>query len=334
MTVYAEPRLLPCGDRAISVELADEIGREVNARVLALDYLIRADGVPGHRRDRAELSRAARRITTRSAMGYADLRARLTTLAAKARPDVLPPARTVELPCCYDEAPRLRAGGGRRAPRAHRRGGRALHAGGRLLRRLHRLHARPALSLGLPDPLAHPPPRATAAQDAAGQRQHRRHAVLHLLGGEPRRVLGARADAGAALRSRGGGPDPPARRRPRALPRDRSRRVRRDHGRGGGGELPARHRGGRPCPAGPTRHSLRDVLARYQRRRVASSAPRASARSFAHTTLSATISEPANVPKPQSVDAMTRSGRPPRRRPGRSGRRRPRGARRSWSSCR
>jgi len=48
----------------------------------------------------------------------------------------------------------------------------------------------------------------------------------------------------------------------------------------------------------------------YQMRRLASSAPRASVRSFSHTTLSATISEPAKVPKPQSVDAMTRSGSP------------------------
>ena len=47
MTIYAEPRLLPCGDRVLSVELADEIGRDVTSRVLALDYLIRADGVPG-----------------------------------------------------------------------------------------------------------------------------------------------------------------------------------------------------------------------------------------------------------------------------------------------
>ena len=43
MTIYGEPRLLPCGDRAISVELGDEISREVTARILALDYLIRRD---------------------------------------------------------------------------------------------------------------------------------------------------------------------------------------------------------------------------------------------------------------------------------------------------
>src|SRR5439155_6035471 len=41
MTIYAAPRLLPCGDRAVSVELGDEISREVNARVLALEYLVR-----------------------------------------------------------------------------------------------------------------------------------------------------------------------------------------------------------------------------------------------------------------------------------------------------
>jgi KipI family sensor histidine kinase inhibitor len=37
------------------------------------------------------------------AVGYAELRARLRALAARARPEVLPPSRTVELPCCYDE---------------------------------------------------------------------------------------------------------------------------------------------------------------------------------------------------------------------------------------
>jgi len=32
--LYAEPRILPAGDLAVSVELADEISREANARVL------------------------------------------------------------------------------------------------------------------------------------------------------------------------------------------------------------------------------------------------------------------------------------------------------------
>src|SRR5262249_53441289 len=47
VTIYAEPRLLPCGDGAVSVELADEIGRLVSARVLALDYLLGQEKSPG-----------------------------------------------------------------------------------------------------------------------------------------------------------------------------------------------------------------------------------------------------------------------------------------------
>ncbi len=102
MTIYAQPRLLPCGDRALSVELADEIGREVTARVLALDYLIRADGVPGIV-ETVPSYRALLVYYDPLAVAYAELRARLTILAAKARPDVLPPSRTVELPCCYGD---------------------------------------------------------------------------------------------------------------------------------------------------------------------------------------------------------------------------------------
>ena len=45
--IYPEPRLLPCGDLAVSVELADEINREVNARVLALEYLLQQKADPG-----------------------------------------------------------------------------------------------------------------------------------------------------------------------------------------------------------------------------------------------------------------------------------------------
>ena len=69
MTIYAEPRLLPCGDRALSVELADEIGRDVTSRVLALDYLIRADGVrASSRRCRATARSSCTTIRSRSGM--------------------------------------------------------------------------------------------------------------------------------------------------------------------------------------------------------------------------------------------------------------------------
>ena len=98
--IYPEPRLLPCGDLAVSVELADEINREVNARVLALEYLLQQKAVPGITETLP---------TYRSLLVYYDpaviaadeLKAILRALAAEARPEVLPPARMVELPCCY-----------------------------------------------------------------------------------------------------------------------------------------------------------------------------------------------------------------------------------------
>lgn len=98
--IYPEPRLLPCGDLAVSVELADEINREVNARVLALEYLLQQKAVPGITETLP---------TYRSLLVYYDpaviaadeVNATLRALAAEARPEVLPPARTVELPCCY-----------------------------------------------------------------------------------------------------------------------------------------------------------------------------------------------------------------------------------------
>lgn len=102
MTIYAEPRLLPCGDRALSVELADEIGRDVTSRVLALDYLLSADGVPGIV-ETVPSYRALLVYYDPLVIGYAELATRLTALAAQARADVLPPSRTVELPCCYGD---------------------------------------------------------------------------------------------------------------------------------------------------------------------------------------------------------------------------------------
>jgi KipI family sensor histidine kinase inhibitor len=100
MTIYAEPRLLPCGDRALSVELGDEIGREVNARVLALEYLVRQEGLRGVV-ETVPTFRSLLVYYDPFAVDVEDLGAALRALAARARPDVLPPARTVELPCCY-----------------------------------------------------------------------------------------------------------------------------------------------------------------------------------------------------------------------------------------
>ncbi len=100
MTIYHEPRLLLCGDRAISVELGDEIGREVNARVLALDFLIQQEAVAGVT-ETVPSYRSLLVYYDPLVVNYESLRSALERLAARARPDVLPPSRIVELPCCY-----------------------------------------------------------------------------------------------------------------------------------------------------------------------------------------------------------------------------------------
>ena len=100
MTIYNDPRLLPCGDRAMSVELGDEISREVNSRVLALDYLIRQEAVAGIT-ETVPSFRSLLVYYDPLVIGYEDLCSSLQRLALRARPEVLPPSRIVELPCCY-----------------------------------------------------------------------------------------------------------------------------------------------------------------------------------------------------------------------------------------
>lgn len=93
-------RFLPAGDLAVSVELGDEISREVNARVLALEYLIRQKGLPGVL-ETVPTFRSLLVYYDPFVVGYEELVAGLTALVPEARPEVLPPARTVEIPCCY-----------------------------------------------------------------------------------------------------------------------------------------------------------------------------------------------------------------------------------------
>jgi inhibitor of KinA len=98
--IYPPPRFLPCGDLAVSVELADEISLEANARVLALEYLIRQRRVAGIT-ETLPTYRALLVYYEPAEIGFDALTATLRALAAEARPEVLPPARHVELPCCY-----------------------------------------------------------------------------------------------------------------------------------------------------------------------------------------------------------------------------------------
>ena len=101
MGIYAEPRFLPCGDQALSVELGDEIDREVNARVLALEYLIRQrqlDGVT----ETVPSYRSLLVYYDPLTVGWEALTRTLHALWREARPEILPPARTVAVPCCYE----------------------------------------------------------------------------------------------------------------------------------------------------------------------------------------------------------------------------------------
>jgi KipI family sensor histidine kinase inhibitor len=98
--MYSEPKFLPAGDLAVSVELGDEIIRAVNARVLALDYLIRQTRLPGVV-ETVPSFRALLVYYDPFVLGSEELAAALEALVHEARPEVLPPARTVEIPCCY-----------------------------------------------------------------------------------------------------------------------------------------------------------------------------------------------------------------------------------------
>jgi inhibitor of KinA len=86
---------------ALSVELGDEISLEINTRVRALEFLIREKGVAGV----VETVPSFRSLLVYydpGRTGYDTLCATLGALAEQASDAVLPPARRVELPCCYD----------------------------------------------------------------------------------------------------------------------------------------------------------------------------------------------------------------------------------------
>jgi inhibitor of KinA len=100
VTIFSEPRFLPCGDLAVAVELGDEISREMSARVLALDYLIQERRLAGVT-ETVPSFRSLLVYYDPFVVGPAALESALRDLAAEARAGVVPPVRSVELPCCY-----------------------------------------------------------------------------------------------------------------------------------------------------------------------------------------------------------------------------------------
>jgi KipI family sensor histidine kinase inhibitor len=98
--IFAEPRFRAAGDLAVSVELADEISREGNARVLTLERLLLERRLPG----------VVETVPTfRALLVHYDplvlpperLTGELQALAARLETAAPPPGRRVELPCAY-----------------------------------------------------------------------------------------------------------------------------------------------------------------------------------------------------------------------------------------
>lgn len=94
-------RFLPAGDLALSVELGDDISVDVNTRVRALEYLIEQKALPGVV-ETVPTYRALQVYYDPAVVGYDALCASLAALAQQASATAMPPAREVELPCCYD----------------------------------------------------------------------------------------------------------------------------------------------------------------------------------------------------------------------------------------
>jgi KipI family sensor histidine kinase inhibitor len=86
----------------VSVELGDEISPEINTRVRALAYLVERRGIPGVS-ETVPSYRALLVYYDPLAVEYDELCRRLRGLVDEATPSALPPARRVELPCCYDD---------------------------------------------------------------------------------------------------------------------------------------------------------------------------------------------------------------------------------------
>jgi KipI family sensor histidine kinase inhibitor len=95
-------RFLPAGDLAVCVELGEEISVEVNTRVRALEFLIQQKGLTGVVETVPTYSSLLVSYDPR-AIAYEALCASLAALVPQATTAVLPPARMVELPCCYDD---------------------------------------------------------------------------------------------------------------------------------------------------------------------------------------------------------------------------------------
>ena len=100
MGLYASPRLLPAGDGAVSIELADDISRDANARALTLERLLLEARLPGLV-DTVPTFRALLVHYDPLALPWTTLESTLRQLSARLADAPPPPGRRVELPCAY-----------------------------------------------------------------------------------------------------------------------------------------------------------------------------------------------------------------------------------------
>jgi KipI family sensor histidine kinase inhibitor len=100
MAIYGEPRFLPAGDLAVSVELADEISRKANARVLTLERLLVEARLPGVV-ETVPTFRALLVYYDPLVLTWEHLLGHLRALVPRLAEAAPPPGRQVELPCAY-----------------------------------------------------------------------------------------------------------------------------------------------------------------------------------------------------------------------------------------
>jgi KipI family sensor histidine kinase inhibitor len=93
---------LPAGDVAVAVELEEEISAAVSERVRALDFLISEKHLVGVT-ETVPSFRSLLVYYDPRAVSYDGLCEAIAALVPQASSAVLPPARHVELPCCYDD---------------------------------------------------------------------------------------------------------------------------------------------------------------------------------------------------------------------------------------
>jgi KipI family sensor histidine kinase inhibitor len=96
-------KFAPAGDGAVSIELGDEISLALNTRVRALEYLLQQGAVRGVTETVPAYS-ALLVYYDPLVLGYDQLCTSVAGLEGRLESATLPPARVVELPCCYDDA--------------------------------------------------------------------------------------------------------------------------------------------------------------------------------------------------------------------------------------